>query len=86
MNLALLNEHLFPAMKQYETKAATQFAIDQRDQLRAERKPEMLDAFSGYAANNQMGVGFEKLLDYTNMTLVAKVRPVMLYLNMLKKV
>ena len=62
MNLALLNEHLFPAMKQYETKAATQFAIQQREQLQAERKTEMLDAFSGYAANNQMGIGFEKLL------------------------
>ena len=62
MNLALLNEYLFPAMKQYEVKAATEFAIEQRGRLQAERKTEMLDSFSGYAANNQMGVGFEKLL------------------------
>lgn len=63
MNLGLLNEYLFPAMKQYEAKAATSFAIEMRERLQAERKTTLLDEMAGYVKNNNAGEGFIKLIN-----------------------
>lgn len=63
MNLGLLNEYLFPAMKKYEAKAATVFAIELRGRLQAERKTALLDEFAGYVKANNVGEGFIKLIN-----------------------
>lgn len=63
LNLGLLNEYLFPAMKRYEAKAATVFAIELRDRLQAERKTTLLDEFAGFVKGGQPGQGFVKLIN-----------------------
>jgi len=63
LNLGLLNEYLFPAMKQYEAKAATVFAIELRDRLQAERKTTLLDEFAGFVKGGRPGQGFVKLIN-----------------------
>ena len=69
MNLALLNEYLFPNMRQYEGKAAGDFAILQRERAIARRQTEAFDELAGFiqGENSEDGIsaaeGFMKTLN-----------------------
>ena len=63
MNLALLNEYLFPGMKRYETQQATAFAVQQREMLRAERETTAKDELSGFIKGERGGEGFIRLIN-----------------------
>lgn len=62
-NPALLNKYLFPAMRQYENKAAADWAETQQAMLKEERKAEAQDVlFTGIKA----GRGGETLIEFIN--------------------
>ena len=62
-NPALLNKYLFPAMRQYENKAATEWAETQQAVLKEERKSEAQDTlYNGIKA----GRGGETLIEFIN--------------------
>lgn len=62
-NPALLNKYLFPAMKQYEARAAVEWSEQQQQMLREERKAEAQDAlYTGIKA----GRGGETLIEFIN--------------------
>ena len=69
MNLALLNEYLFPNMRSYEAKAASDFAILQRQRAIARRQTEAFDELAGFiqGENSEDGIsaaeGFMKTLN-----------------------
>ena len=63
MNLALLNEYLFPGMKRYEAKQATAFAVEQRQRLRAERETTAKDELAGFIKGERGGEGFIRLIN-----------------------
>lgn len=62
-NPALLNKYLFPAMRQYESRAAVEWSEQQQQMLREERKAEAQDAlYTGIKA----GRGGETLIEFIN--------------------
>ena len=64
MNLGLLNKYLFPQMQAYETKAATAFAVKQKEALLSDRKIERKNSI--YAAAIA-GMGAQELLKQINL-------------------
>jgi hypothetical protein len=62
-NPALLNKYLFPAMRQYEARAAVEWSSRQKELLREERKAEAQDVlYNGILS----GRGGETLIEFIN--------------------
>lgn len=62
-NPALLNKYLFPAMRQYEARAAVEWSSRQQELLREERKAEAQDVlYNGIMS----GRGGETLIEFIN--------------------